>query len=280
MVSAVVITGIKPPVKIRPNKKLGITEELAKEINKYRLIKQEAEILKKPLKTYGYDTAKQIKYDRYVQVYENHLEYLHTKSKTDVSDGKIKSQQQIKKDVKVVTKSKTAKELADAVHGYIKDVAIAKELGIKLTDIGYTQEQIDIFENKLKQHGFDSQKLSTRMLERAGLTAVVATQTPGAKERIKIPVSQYKPTIKGLKQSLLDQLNKRKWSESRNELIYKIEQMDESKLSQLYYENKEYFAIYYYGDSDIYIEDWDQDHFIYGYDDIVKLYEWRYGDIL
>ena len=35
MVSAVVITGIKPPVKIRPNKKLDITDELAKEINKY-----------------------------------------------------------------------------------------------------------------------------------------------------------------------------------------------------------------------------------------------------
>ena len=90
MVSAVVITGIKPPVKIRPNKKLGITEELAKEINKYRLIKQEAEILNKSLKSYGYDVAKQLKYDRYAKQYENHLEYLHAKSKTDVSDDKIK----------------------------------------------------------------------------------------------------------------------------------------------------------------------------------------------
>ncbi len=279
MSSAVVITGIKPPVKIRPNKKLGITEELAKEINKYRLIKQEAEILNKSLKSYGYDTAKQIKYDRYAKLYENHLEYLHDKK---IKSQTIKSQTQIKKDVKVVTISKNAKELADVLHKYIKDVAIAKELGITLADIGYTQEQIDIFENKLKQHGLDSQKLATKMLKSVGLgvTPIIATQTPAAKERIKMPVSQYKPTIKGLKQSLLNQLNKRKWSESRNELIYKIEQMDESKLSQLYYENKEYFAIYYYGDSDIYIEDWDQDNFIYGYDDIVKLYEERYGAIV
>ena len=61
------------------NKKLGITDELAKEINKYRLIKQEADLLNKSLKSYGYDVAKQLKYDRYVQLYENHLEYLQYK---------------------------------------------------------------------------------------------------------------------------------------------------------------------------------------------------------
>ncbi len=126
--------------------------------------------------------------------------------------------------------------------------------------------------DEIKQHYENAAKVAA--------TAVVDTQNPASKERVKTPVAQYRPTIKGLKQSLLDQLNKRKWSETRNELIYKIEQMDESKLSQLYYENKEYFAIYYYGDSDIYIEDWDQDNFIYGYDDIVKLYEQRYGAIL
>ena len=292
MVRAVVITGIKPPVKIRPNKKLGITDELAKEINKYRLIKQEADILNKSLESYGYDTAKQLKYERYANLYENHLEYLHNKPKTDVSDGKIKSQTQIKKDVKIVTVSKNAKELADAVHRYIKDVAIAKELGITLADIGYTQELIDIFENKLKQHGLDSQKLATKMLENAGLTAVVATQAPATKEYNDSSSSSFKS-----KKSVYDSIpstrsagvmsrvsspetfkngvvNMARTMDASAKQISKLLKMDAKLLEELYYDKPFLFDLYF--EYSLY-DDFAPSHEDSGINKLIESYEYKYG---
>lgn len=258
MVSAVVITGIKPPVKIRPNKKLGITDELAKEINKYRLIKQEADILNKSLKSYGYDTAKQIKYDRYAKLYENHLEYLHNKPKTDVSDGKIKRQPY-----------KVEMERDPILKEALKDV--------DNFDKGMTEEQVKEMWEAVKEPMTEAEKkamdeIGRKYFERKGMkvaTAVVATQTKPTRWT-KTVVRKYN----ALQESLIT--TGRTWGATDLQL-QKIMHMDPDKLWELGNAYKSYFdELFEYVETDI-------EYNMHGHPGLQKIidkYEERYGEIV
>ena len=261
MPTAIIITGMKKPPKVRAVKSLGITKEMADKINKYNEAKLEAKVLNKDIHELGYDSATQIKYEftseKYIQYYEKNL------AKRVEKQKQISFQKDMEEVLEQLEKAKPATYPSitkEVISNKIKEI---KDSGVKGKLVDDVLKELENYERTLN-------------IIRGTTSGVVASN----KNKEKTPVSKYKPIVKGLKESLLRQLNKRKWSESRNELIYKIEQMDELKLSQLYYENPELFAIYYYGESDVYIEDWERDRFIYGYTDLVDIYERRFGVIL
>ncbi len=263
MVRAVVITGIKPPVKIRPNKKLGITEELAKEINKYRLIKQEAEILNKSLESYGYDTAKQLKYDRYANLYENHLEYLHDKSKTGVSDGKIKPiPNWMEAELNRISKM-SEQEFIDYKQS-------GKQIGKKLVD--------DLIKKGL--------------VEKVAASAVVVTQAPATKEYNDASSSSFKS-----KKSVYDSIpstrsagvmsrssspetfkngvvNMARTMDASSAQITKLLKMDANLLEELYYDKPFLFDLYF--EYSLY-DDFGASHEDSGINKLIESYEYKFG---
>lgn len=164
-----------------------------------------------------------------------------------------------------IQKPKTTQQMLDDLKYQVKD---AESFGFGVDPA--IKKQIEDIEKIIEGTNIINKKIAT--------SAVVATQATKVNEPIvKQPTSAYRPMITGLKNKMLDQLQRHPFSATRSELIGKIEMMDDQLLSQLYYENQELFAIYWYGDSDEDVSSYDSEHYRYGYTDIIEAYESRFG---